>query len=121
MKIVKQTTFSEKSDFKNYQNFLDLDLKNIFLCFQGRVRFGTGVSGDRGENIAGVFVTFTSSTVVLSQTVISHTMSSPPIGWIVINNNAGGVLYTGTYTASDQTITLISTTTGTNYALFLLK
>jgi hypothetical protein len=121
MKLAQQTNYVGKDNFD-----LDLfirnllaDLKNVFLCLQGRVRFGDGTDGYNGENIYGQWHTFTSSNSVGATNTVLHSMSSTPIGFLTVNNNKGGVLYLSSATSSD--IRLISTTTSTTYTIFLLK
>ena len=122
MKVAKISNYNEDDKSKAvYDKFVDIDLKNIFLALQGRIRFGTGVSGARGENIEGEFRQFTSSNTAGSNNLVPHSLSATPIGWIVVNQNWGGVLYTGTNTFSSSTVTFISTTTNTTYTIFLLK
>ena len=121
MKLAQQTNYIGKDNFDLdlfIRNLLS-DLKNIFLCLQGRVRFGDGTSGANGENIYGQWATFTSSNSVLATNTVLHTMSSVPIGFLTVNNDKGGVLYLSS--ANNADIRLISTTTSTTYTIFLLK
>ena len=121
MKIAQQTNYVGKDDFDMdlfIRNLL-ADLKNLFLCLQGRVRFGGGTNGSNGENIYGQWATFTSSAGVLATNTVLHTMSSVPIGFLTVSNDKGGVLYLSS--ANNADIRLISTTTSTTYMIFLLK
>jgi hypothetical protein len=121
MKLAQQTNYVGKDNFDMdlfIRNLL-ADLKNLFLCLQGRVRFGSGTSGANGENIYGQWAVFTSSNSVLATNTIVHSMSATPIGWITVSNDKGGVLYLSS--ANNADIRLISTTTSTTYMIFLLK
>jgi hypothetical protein len=122
MRLSKSSNYvGDKTDIKVYQRSIDTDLASLYLWTQGRVRLGSGVDGARGENIDGEFQVFTSSIVAGAINVINHTLSATPIGWIVVKQNWGGVLYTGTNSPTNTTITFISTTTTTGYTVFLLK
>ena len=84
MKLAQQTNYVGKDNFDMdlfIRNLL-ADLKNLFLCLQGRVRFGAGTDGANGENIYGQFQTFTSSATAGATDTILHTMASVPIGWL---------------------------------------
>ena len=120
MKVSKISNWiGDKTDLKIYRNYVETDLKNLFLALQGRIRFGTPTDGNRGENISGEFQIFTSVATNSGPTVVSHGLSGTPLGWITISKNLGGTLFLSA--SSLTTITFVSTTTTTTYTIFLLK
>jgi hypothetical protein len=123
MKITKFSSFigMNKDNMDSHLRSVDSDLSSLFLALQGRVRLGTGVDGARGENISGEFQVFTSSASVTANNVITHTLSATPIGWVVVKQSLAGALYNNNVTATNSTITLVSSITSTNYTIFLLK
>lgn len=123
MKISKKSNYIGEKYFDKEQHLLntDRDLNNIVLCLQGRIRLTSGVSGTVGENIYGECQTFTSSATATATNAISHTLNSVPVGWIIIGQDKVGNLYSNGHTATNTTITLVSTVTSTNYSIFLLK
>ena len=122
MKLVKRSKYdpSKYSNLKDYPIKVEADLTNIFSIFQGRVRFGDGSNGS-SENMSGEFRVFTSSASPTASNAITHTLGSIPIGWIVVKQDNNAVLYTNSITATNTTITLVSSATSTNFTVFLLK
>jgi len=104
-----------------YEDQLDTDVKNLFLLSQGRIRFGTGTDGDRGENIAGEFQVYTSNVAPNTADSISHTLGSVPVGFIVINLDKGAVVYDSGTAWTTTTISLKCTVASTTATIFLLK
>ena len=100
---------------------LDQDMQQLFLMSQGRVRFGTGTSTDRGENIHGEFLDIATNATPDTEDAFSHTLGSVPIGYIVIGRDKGAVIYDGTtaWTATD--IYLRSNVATVAAKIFLLK
>lgn len=99
---------------------LDKDLRKLFSCIQGRVRFGSGTSGNDGENIYGQWVTFTTSTADTEVTV-PHTCGVVPVGYIKTKINKGGVIYDSGTTWTSTNIYIKCSTATTIVTLFLLK
>ena len=97
---------------------IDSDLTNIFEAFKGRIRLGTGVDGARGENIQGEFQVFTCGAAGTT-TVVAHSMSSSPIGFLPIAQNGFGAYYMAT-TASTEVSFATLGTSGTSHTVFLL-
>ena len=107
MKVTRQSNvierrFSgfEKNDFKRS---VDEDLKNIVLALQGRLRFGTGDDGDRGENLAGEFQLFTSNATPDTEDTVAHTVGAIPVGRIILYQDKAGSLYQGPTTGTNWT------------------
>ena len=87
------------------------DLTNLVLAINGNITFQ--------DNMAGVFITFTTTTANVGN-VINHTLGSIPIGWIVTKINVGGVIYlTGTGPTS-TTITLSCSASNATATVFLI-
>jgi len=103
---------------------IDKDLITLFNCLQGRVRFGPGTSGNRGENIAGQFLTITTNSTPDTETGFTHGLGSIPIGYLVLGQNKTGFLYqldgTGTKWNSN-TIYLKCSVASVTFNLFLLQ
>lgn len=108
MKISKKSNlqlieFENKIRLIEYLINLDEDVRNITLFTHGRVSFGTGVDGERGQNISGEFKQFTSSATPNSENTISHTIGSIPIGYIIMWQDKSGNLYQGPTTGTNWT------------------
>ena len=91
---------------------------------QGRVRFGAGVDGERGENLSGEWQVFTSDATPDTEFTVTHTVGSVPIGIIVAGQDKAGSLYqlddTGTaWTATS--VFLKSDVASVEFRVFLLK
>ena len=126
MKIAKQYNLGRidlksDKDILNYLKTIDTDLSNIFLCLQGRVRFGTGEDGANGENISGEFQTVADSGTADTEFSVAHTLGAVPIGYIVTKIDAGGVVYDSGTTWTSTTIYLKCSSADTAITLFLLK
>ncbi len=103
------------------EDHVHTDLTNLFLWSHGRVRFGTGVDGDRGENIDGEFQVFTSNASPDTTDTITHTLGAVPIGFIVINLDKGAVVYDAGVAWTSTDISLKTTIASTLVTVFLLK
>jgi hypothetical protein len=99
----------------------DADIRNIVLAINGRIRFGSSNNGDAGENIAGEFISFTSSGTADNEDAVSHTLGSFPQGYIVVNQDTAGVLYDSGTQWSTTSINVKSSVASTTYKIFLLK
>jgi hypothetical protein len=125
MKLVKQTTVAKPNQVPDeFELQVDNDLVNIFTALKGRIRFGTGTNGDRGENISGEFQNFTSDASANTEFSVTHTLGAVPIGAIVLWQDKSGSLYQGPTTGTNWTSTTIyfkSAGTSVNYLVFLLK
>lgn len=119
-KLSSYTTF-KISEPEGYLNGVEKDLTNIFTAFKGRVRFGSGVTGERGENISGEFQTITSHATPNTEFSVTHTIGAIPIGRIIIAQNKAGSLYTGTTAWTDTTIYFKCDVASVEFKIFLLK
>ena len=118
--VAEEGEGNSTKDGTNFQTDVDTDLNNIFLCLQGRVRFGDGVTGARGENISGEFRTFTTSTAN-TEVVVPHTLGAIPVGRIVIGQNKSGSLYSSTTAWDKNNIYVKSDVASVTFNIFLLK
>lgn len=107
MKIANTIKMRADGDVKEQIPVLQNNLDNIFRCLNGRVRFGTGVDGARGENIAGEFQRFTSDVSANTEFSVTHTIGAVPIGYIVIGQDKAGSLYQLNNTGTSWTSTTI--------------
>ena len=83
-----------KGDATQWAGAVDNDLSIIFLVLQGRVRFGsTGKTVNKGENILGQFVTYTSNATPNTQDTVPHNLGSVPVGYIVVSKDKAGDVY----------------------------
>lgn len=128
MKVVKTSKFVESNVLKDEVEIerdrnrsIDTDIGNIVLALQGRVRFGTGADGDRGENIAGEFQVYTSNGSANTEDTIAHTLGSTPIGYIVLKQDKASNVYEGGTAWTSTNIYLKQTGTSVATTLFLIK
>ena len=107
-----------------YLRDIDSDLRSLFLLTQGRISFGDGVDGNRGENIDGEFQVFTSHATANTEFSVAHTLGVVPIGYIVMGQDKAGSLYqlSGTGTAwTSTTIYFKCDATSVQFRVFLIK
>lgn len=110
----------DNSDIKNY----DTDFNTVFQCLQGRVRFGPGTSGNKGENIDGVFLTIVTNGTANTESTFTHTLGSVPVGYIIIGQDKAASLYQLATTGTSWTSTTISlkcSVVSVTFNLFLLQ
>lgn len=120
MKIVKTFNYNENQTVESNVRRLQQDLNQIVVALQGRIRFGTGTDGARGENISGSFQVVTTAGADTEVTV-AHGLGSAPIGFIVLRQNKSASFY-DSGTAYDATNIYIKCSTATVTAtLFILK
>lgn len=110
---------------KSWPSEIDIDLKNICLALQGRIRFGPNLpNNNNGENIMGQFVTYTTNSTPNTQDTVSHQLGSIPIGYIVISKSAACDVYqqsnTGT-TWTKSNLYLKATASNVTVTLFLIQ
>lgn len=124
MKVVKQSNRHNSnlvSSADEYKDLLDKDVEALTLALQGRLRFGGGGDGDRGENISGEFQVYTSNAVADTEDTIAHTLGSVPIGYIVIKQNKASSVYEGGTSWTSTNIYLKQSNTSVTTTIFLLK
>lgn len=94
----------DNSDIKNY----DTDFNSLFTALQGRLRFGPGTSGNKGENIYGQFLQITTNGTANTESTFTHSLGSVPVGYIVLWQDKAGSIYQGPTTGTAWTTTGIS-------------
>jgi len=117
MKIAK---ICNRPGTDGYAKDLDTDITNIALFTQGRVRFGDGVTGARGENIEGEFRTFTTA-LANTEVSVAHTLNAIPVGRIVIAQDKAGSLYTSTTAWTKPNIYVKCDVATVTFKIFLLR
>lgn len=100
---------------------LDNDVEKLFQLTHGRIRFGTGADGDRGENIAGEFQVIADTGTANTEFSITHTLGSVPIGYIVLKNSVSGSIYNGSSSWTSTTIYLKHSGANAAITVFILK
>ena len=120
MKIAK-TIVTVRRKKEERINPVDNDLNNIIFALQGNLRFGDAVDGENGENVSGVWVSYTTNASANTEDAVSHSLGSEPIGFIVTNIDKGGVVYDSGTSWTDTTIYLKCSVASANVTLFLLN
>lgn len=123
MKVSKSSDFVDfdKTDPTRWIRGVDSDLSNIVTALQGRIRFGPNNSTmNKGENILGQFITYTTNGTPNTQDMVVHNLGSTPVGYLVVNKNKAGDIYTGA-TADSSNIYLKCSVASVTVVLFLLQ
>lgn len=121
MIIAKQTSMSSRENVRELDKFINKDLRNLFLLAQGRIRFGTGTDGDRGENISGEWQVVSDTGVADTEFAVSHNLGAVPIGYLVMKISNGGVIYDSGTAWTSSVIYLKSSAANSAVTLFLIK
>ena len=122
MIVTKQSNLSSRIPINDaYKISLDNDLKNLFLAMQGRIRFGVGGDGDRGENVSGEFQVITTNGTPDTEDGFTHSLGSIPVGYIVLKKDKAGHIYEGTSSWTSTTIYLRSDVASVTATIFLIK
>lgn len=121
MKVAKDYTFNENRDLKPQVRRLDANLKKLFDLAQGRIRFGRGNDGDRGENLQGEFQVFTSNATPDTEDTIAHTVGAVPVGYIVLKQDKAGSLYLGSTAWTSTNVYFKSDVASVAFTVFLIQ
>lgn len=124
MKLARQSTLNQKTEVDKQLPILQNDINKLYLCLQGRVRFGRGSDGDRGENMAGEFQQFTTSGTPNAENTIAHTIGAIPVGYIIVWQDKAGTLYQGPTTGTAWTSTNIylkCSVASVTFSVFLIQ
>lgn len=122
MKISKTSNLSKRDNKEDsYQRNLDNDVGNLCTALKGRVRFGTGTDGARGENISGEFQVFTTSATPDAENTIAHTIGAIPVGYIIVKQDKAGSLYLGSTSWTSSNVYLKCSVASVAFTIFLLK
>lgn len=123
MQVIKKTNFTgeKRFDMNKYIIDLDNDIRNITLALSGRIRFGIGGDGDRGENVAGEFQSITTNATPDTEDAFAHTLGSVPVGYIVLSKDKAGHIYDGSSSWTSTNIYLRSDVASVTALVFLIK
>lgn len=120
MRVVKTFSYNDQLDIKTNALKIEQDINRIIECLKGRVRFGTGTDGDRGENIAGEFQVIADTGSANTQFSVTHTLGAVPVGYIILKNSKSGVIYDGTDAWTSTTIYLKCSAANAAITIFLI-
>ncbi len=123
MKTSKKSTYNgpKNTNPENWANDVNSDLEQIFLCLSGRIRFGNNNTiNNHGENVMGQFITYTSNGTPDTQDTVPHTLNSIPVGYIVVNRNKNGGVYTSA-AATSTNLYLKCSVASTTVTLFIIQ
>jgi len=105
MRITKSLQVNQGQDLKPQMKTLDSDIQKLFQAMQGRISFGAGGDGVKGENIAGIQQEFTTSGTPDAENTVAHGLGAVPTGerYIVLSQDKAGSLYKSgtTWTATN--------------------
>lgn len=124
MKISKTSNFIDfdKKDPTKWAAEVDNDLGNVVLVLQGRVRFGPNNNIiNKGENILGQFVTYTTNSSPNTEDAVPHNLGSVPVGYIVVRQNKSASLYDSGKTWTSSNLYLKCSTASTLVTIFLIQ
>ncbi len=122
MKLVNAISLTSKEDPKKLISILSTQITKLYDAMHGRIRFGTGVDGARGENIAGEFQVIADTGAANTQFVVAHTLNVAPVGFLVVKINKGGVVYYDDGATWDEdNIDLKCTVANATVTIFILK
>jgi hypothetical protein len=124
MKLVNTLRMNQNGDLRSDIPELQKNMDNLFRCLNGRVRFGRGTDGDRGENIQGEFQQFTTSATPDAENTIAHGIGAIPVGYIILWQDKAGSLYQGPSTGTAWTssnIYLKCTVASVTFKVFLIQ
>lgn len=129
MNISKVSNFTtsnkDKDNIPSWARDVNTDLNSIFLCLSGRIRFGANNNViNKGENVLGQFVTYTSNATPNTEDTVPHNLGSVPVGYIVISKDKSGDIYQKATTGtawSKTNLYLKCTVASVNVTIFLLQ
>lgn len=126
-KSSKQVSDNRYSDKDSDKQTVDSDIQQLFYAIQGRLRFGSGTSGSKGENIGGVWLKILTSGTINAEVGYKHNLESQPMGYIVVGQDKNGSLCGNPTGDSINTIWTSGTAyfrsngTSGNFTVFLLE
>lgn len=74
------------------------------------VSLGTAANGTDAGVLNAVYAVYTTNATANTADTVTHTLGRVPVGYIVVNNGNGGVLYNGGGTNTTTTLSLKCTT-----------
>lgn len=124
MKLPNPVKINQFSDLARQIPTINSEFQKVHDFSHGRVRFGDGGDGDRGENMSGEFQLFTSDATPDTEFSITHGLGSVPVGRLIIWQDAAGSLYQGPTTGTawtDTTVYFSCDVASVEFLIFLLK
>ena len=124
MRVANNLVMNNQLPIQDQITILQRKVDQLFHLAQGRVSFGTGVDGVSGQNIEGEWQIYTSNSTPDTEDMLSHTIGSIPLGYLVVNQNKAGTVYgtasLGTAWTSSN-IYLKCNVASVTFLLFLVK
>lgn len=105
MKLGNTLSFNRKEEVDKQLETIRLSISKLYDLVHGRVRMGTGTSGDRGENLDGYFKQFTSHASIDTEFTVAHGCGITPVGYQILWQDKAGSLYQGPSTGTAWTST----------------
>lgn len=123
MKVSKKSVYvgPEKTDPDNWAKDVNDDLTNIFLCL-GRIRFGPNNNViNKGENVQGQFITYTTNASANTEDTVSHNLASIPVGYLIVKQNKAGSIYDSGTSWTSSHLYLKGSASSMTVTIFLLQ
>jgi hypothetical protein len=93
MRIANTQVLNQNQPIEDQITILQLQINKLYACLEGRVSFGTGVTGTQSGNLEGEWRTYTSNATPNTEDTLPHTIGSVPLGYLVVNQNKSGNIY----------------------------
>ena len=120
MIVARTTVLDPKKEFSSQATSLNSDLEKVFLCLQGRVRFGSGADASEGENIKGQFQVIADTGSANTEFTVAHDLGAVPVGYLVTKISNAGVIYLGTTSWDASNIYLKSSAANSAVTIFII-
>lgn len=111
--------YSEGKDHGDIQE-IDKDLISLFACLSGGVRFGAGNHLSKGENIQGMWYTYTSNATPDTEDTLTHNINAVPVGYLVVKQNKAGSLYAGSSAWTTTKMYLKCSVASVQFTIFII-
>jgi hypothetical protein len=121
MKTARTFIYNQNQSLESNIRRLEQDTHQLFEALKGRIRFGSGVDGERGENVAGEFQVIADTGNADTEITLAHTIGAVPIGYIVIKIDKAGIIYDSGTTWTSSNIYLKCDVANCAVSLFLIK
>ena len=121
MKIANTQVLNSSTPMADQMSVLQTQMDKVYTCLQGRVSFGTGATGVDGQNIEGKFMQFTSSGTPDAENTIAHNIGSIPIGYLVMNQDKAGSLYSSATAWTSSNMYLKCSVASVTFLIFVVK
>jgi hypothetical protein len=105
------------SSLKKFALMLRKIYEQLARVINGGISFGNGVTPD---NVNGVWASVANTGAANTNFTITHNLLRVPVGFILVSQTLGGVLYLGSVAATQTTITLKCTVANNNILVFIM-